>query len=156
MTSHPNAEPESSGGSDDASYSSRSKRESLLKAITELHLAFSEHRPLDMSNLFNEDAILMVHGTQDIMGRNSIREAFADFMTMYTTISFETTQEFIDIGDQRATYLAKFIEIRTPREGGQTEKVYGRMLEIWELSPENRWEVIRMMTGRFSETELLE
>ncbi|MHA2142971.1 MAG: YybH family protein [Candidatus Thorarchaeota archaeon] len=156
MTSNANPEVKSRGGSGDESISNHSKRESLLKAIAELHLAFSEHRALDMSNLFSEEAILMFPGTPDIVNRESIREAFVDFMKMYTTISFEMDQEFIDIGEYRATYLAKFIEIRTPKEGGPTEKVYGRMLEIWELSSEKRWEVIRLMTGRYSETELLE
>lgn len=156
MTSHANPEVKSKEGTGDVLNSSSSKRVTLMKAIAELHLAFSEHRPLDMSNLFSEDAILMFPGTADIVSRESIRGAFDDFMNMYTTISFEMDNEFIDIGEHRATYLAKFIEIRTPRGGGSTEKVYGRMLEIWELSSEGKWEVIRMMTGRYSETEFLQ
>jgi len=156
MTNHliPNAI--SLDGASEESYHRGSNRDSLLSAIAKLHSAFANHRAINMSKLFREDAILMFPGTQDIVGRESIQEALVDFMTMYTTLSFETSEEFIDIGELRATYLAKFIEIRTPLNGEPTEKVYGRLLEIWELSSEGKWGVIRMMTGRYSETEFLQ
>ena len=156
MRNHLNREVQAEDRTFRESESSRLHKESLLNAVAELHSAFSEHRALDMSNLFNEDAILMFPNTQDIVGRESIRAAFAEFMTMYRTKSFDTKQDFLDVGEQRATSLVKFLEIRTPTEGGPTEKVYGRLLEIWELSSEGKWEIIRMMTGRFSETEFLQ
>ncbi|MFX1264853.1 MAG: YybH family protein [Promethearchaeota archaeon] len=138
-----------------SSNSSSSNRDKLLEAMAELDLAFSEDRALDVSNIFSKDARLMWPLTEDIVGRDSIREAFAEFMSMYTTLSWNPNREFIDVYNQRAFSLGSFTETRTPREGGPTEKVYGRLLEIWQLSSDGEWEIIRLMTGRYAETEML-
>jgi ketosteroid isomerase-like protein len=130
--------------------------ESLLKAQKELHSAFSEGRAYDMSNLFSEDAIVMSPNMPDVVGREFIQQSFVKFMETYSTDAFEPKQEFLEFGERLAISLGNFIEIRTPRDGRPTEKIYGRLLEIWELSSKGKWEIIRMMTGRYSETEYLE
>jgi len=127
-----------------------------MKAIADLDLAFSEDRALDLSDIFAEDAQLMCIQMKDIVGRESIREAFAGLMSKYTTVSWNPKREFIDVHERGAISLGSFIETRTPLDGGPTEKIYGRLLEVWELSSHRKWEVIRMMTGRYSETQLLE
>ena len=133
--------------------SDSSHRESLLSTIAELDLAFSEDRALDISNFFAEDARLMWPTLQDIIGRESIREAFVEFVSEFTANSFSPKRELIDVYERRAYTLGSFIEIRTPRDGGKIEKVFGRLLEIWQLSSDNRWEIIRLMTGRYADTE---
>ncbi len=156
MTSHSNHEMQYKKNARQEAESQQSNRESLLKAMKELHTAFSEGRALDMSNLFSEDAIVMSPNAPDVVGRELIQQSFVGFMETYMTEAFEPKQEIIDIGERRAVSLGNFIEIRTPRDGRPTEKIYGRLLEIWELSSEGKWEIIRMMTGRYSETEYLE
>ncbi|MFX1369787.1 MAG: YybH family protein [Promethearchaeota archaeon] len=156
MTSHSNHEMQYKKNTGHEAESNQLSRESLLNAMKGLHSAFSEGRALDMSNLFSEDAILMSPNAPDIVGRELIQQAFVGFMETYETEAFEPKQEIIDVSERRAVSLGNFIEMRTPRDGRPTEKIYGRLLEIWELSSEGRWEVIRMMTGRYSETEYLE
>ncbi|MFX1416850.1 MAG: YybH family protein [Promethearchaeota archaeon] len=137
-----------------SSNSSSSNRDHLLEAMAGLDLAFSEDRALDVSNIFSEDARLMWPLMGDIVGRDSIREAFVEFMSMYTTVSWNPNREIIDVYEKRAYSLGSFTETRTTRGGGPTEKVFGRLLEIWQLSPDGKWEIFRMMTGRYAETEL--
>jgi ketosteroid isomerase-like protein len=134
----------------------KSQEESLLRAIAELDRAFSEDRASDVADLFAEDARLMWPLTEDIVGRESIREAFVAFVSAYTTNSWSPSREIIDLCGRRAYTQGSFIEIRTPLEGGGTEKVHGRLLEVWQLSSGDRWEIIRLMTGRYADTELLE
>jgi ketosteroid isomerase-like protein len=156
MTNHLNSKAQSQESAIQITESRRSDRDSLLNAMTELDLAFSEDRALDLSNIFAEDARLMWPQMKDIVGRESIREAFAGLMSKYTTVSWNPKREFIDAYERRAISLGSFIETRTPLDGGPNEKIRGRLLEIWQLSSDDKWEVIRMMTGRYSETELPE
>jgi hypothetical protein len=74
-------------------------------------------------------------------------------MSEFTTNSWSLKRDLIDVYEWRAYTLGSFIEIRTPRNGGKTEKVFGRLLEIWQLSSDDRWEIIRLMTGRYADTE---
>jgi len=134
----------------------KSQEESLLSAIAGFDQAFAEDRGSDVADFFAEDARLLWPFMEDIVGRESIREALVHFVSTYTTNSWSPNREIIDICGRRAYTLARFIEIRTPREGGPTEKVHGRMLEIWQLSPDDKWEITRLMTGRYAETEFLE
>jgi ketosteroid isomerase-like protein len=155
-TNHLDSKKQSQEGATLLSESGSSYKESLLNAITELDLAFSEDRALDVSNIFAEDAHLMWPNMEDIVGRNSIREAFAGFISKYTTDSWRPSREIIDVNERRAYTLGSFIEIRTPLDGGATEKIHGRLLEIWQLSSDGKWEIIRLMTGRYADTEFLE
>ncbi len=134
----------------------KSQEESLLSAIAALDQAFAEDRGSDMADFFAEDARLLWPLTEDIVGRESIREALVQFVSTYTTDSWSPNREIIDICGRRAYTLGSFIETRTPREEGPTEKVHGRLLEIWQLSPDDEWEIIRLLTGRYAETEFLE
>jgi ketosteroid isomerase-like protein len=134
----------------------RSQEESLLSVIAELDQAFSEDRGSDVADFFAEDARLMWPHMENIVGRESIREAFVAFVSAYTTNSWSPSREIFDLCGRRAYTLGSFIEIRTPLEGGPTEKVHGRLLEIWQLSSGDRWEIIRLMTGRYADTEFLE
>jgi ketosteroid isomerase-like protein len=134
----------------------KSQEESLLSAIAEIDQAFSEDHGSDVADLFAEDARLLWPLTEDIVGRESIREALVQFMSIYTTDSFSPNREIIDICGRRAYAAGSFVEIRTPLEGGPTEKVHGRMLQIWQLSSDDKWEIIRFITGRYAETEFLE
>jgi len=93
---------------------------------------------------------------EDIVGRESIREAFVGFVSKYKTNSWSPKRELIDVWERRAYTLGSFIEIRTPLDGGPAEKVFGRLLEIWQLSSDDKWEIVRLMTGRYADTELLE
>jgi ketosteroid isomerase-like protein len=156
VANHMNHEEQSQESAIQLTEASRSDRESLLDAMAELDLAFSKDRALDLSNIFAEDARLMWPQMEDIVGRESIREAFVSLMSKYTTVSWNPKREFIEVYERRAYSLGGFVETRTPRDGGPTEKIYGRLLEIWQLSYDGKWEVIRMMTGRYSKTELLE
>ncbi len=130
-------------------------KESLLNTNAELDRTFSEDRAKDMCNFFAEDAGLMFPHTEDIIGRESIQQAFDNIISKYTTDSFSPNRELIDLYERRAHALGSFIEVRTPLNGGPTEKVYGRLLEIWQLSSDDQWKIIRFMTGRYADTEII-
>ncbi|MFW9887950.1 MAG: hypothetical protein ACFFER_07200, partial [Candidatus Thorarchaeota archaeon] len=63
--------------------------------------------------------------------------------------------ELIRVYEREAYTLGSFIEVRTKRNEGVTETVYGRLLEIWELSSEDKWELTHFMSGRYAETEIV-
>jgi ketosteroid isomerase-like protein len=154
MTNHLGSVEQSQDG--DVLLSDSSYKESLLNTIAELDLTFSEDRGVDMGNFFAEDARLMFPFMEDIVGRESIREAFVSLVSKYTTDMWNPKRELIDVYERRAYTFGSFIEIRTPLDGGPAEKVYGRLLEIWNLSSGGKWEIVRFMTGRYADTELLE
>jgi ketosteroid isomerase-like protein len=133
-----------------------SHEDSLLNTISELDRTFAEDRGEDMGDFFAEDARLMFPQIEDIVGREAIREHFVRFVSRYTTDSWNPKRGLIDVYDQRAYTHGSFIEIRTPLDGGPAEKVYGRFIEIWQLSSKGKWEIIRFMTGRYADTELLD
>ncbi|MHA2081873.1 MAG: YybH family protein [Candidatus Thorarchaeota archaeon] len=155
MVNHLNSKEQSQEGAALSSESDRSDKESLLSTISELDRTFSEDRGWDMGGFFAEDARLMFPHMNDIVGRDSIREAFVVIVSKYTTNSWSPKRELIDVHERRAYTLGSFIEIRTPLDGGPTEKLYGRLLEIWQLSSDDKWEIICFMTGRYADTELL-
>jgi hypothetical protein len=130
-------------------------KESLLKTIAELDLTFSEDRGADMGNFFAKDAKLMFSLMSDVVGRESIRDLFVKFVSMYTTDSWEPKRELIRVYERDAYTLGSFIEVRTNRNEGITETVYGRLLEIWKLSSEDKWELTHFMSGRYAETEIV-
>jgi ketosteroid isomerase-like protein len=156
MTNHLISEKQPQEGRAALSEPSISHMESLLNTISELDRAFSEDRGWDVGGFFAEDGRLMWPHMADIVGRESIREAFDGFVSKFTTNSWRPKREIIDVYERRAYTHGSFIEIRTPRDGGPTEKVHGRLLEIWQLSSDDKWELIRQMTGRYADTELLE
>lgn len=129
-------------------------KESLLKTIAKFDLTFSEDCGADMGNFFAEDAILMFPLMRDVVGRESIQNLFVKFVTMYTTDSWEPKRELIRVYERDAYTLGSFIEVRTKHIEGTTETVYGRLLEIWKLSSEDKWELTHFMSGRYAETEV--
>ncbi|MFW9789038.1 MAG: YybH family protein [Candidatus Thorarchaeota archaeon] len=130
-------------------------KESLLKTIAEFDLTFSEDRGADMGNFFAKDAKLMFPLMPDIIGRESIRDFFVNFVSMYTTDSLKPKRELIRVYERDAYTLGSFIEVRTKRNERTTETVYGRLLEVWKLSSDGRWELTHFMTGRYAETEVV-
>ena len=138
------------------SVASISNKDSLLRTISEFDRTFLEDRGQDMGDFFAEDAQLMFPHMETIIGRESIRETFVAFVSKYTTDSWSPNREFIDLYERRAYILGSFIELRTPLDGSPTEKVYGRLMEIWQLSSEEKWEIIRFMSSRYADTEFIE
>ncbi len=132
------------------------ERKALLKTIADLDRTFSEDRAEDMGKFFAPNARLMFPNMEDILGRESIQQTFVDLMAEYSTDSFHPNRELIDIYVHRAYTLGSFIEIRTPLKGGPKEKIHGRLLEIWQRSSKGNWEIIRFMTGRYSDLEHIE
>ena len=131
------------------------KKESLLKTIAKLDLTFSEDRGADMGDFFAEEATLMFHLMQDVVGRESIRNLFVKFVSMYTTDSWEPKRELIRVHERDAYTLGSFIEVRTKRDENTTERVHGRLLEVWKLSSDDKWELTHFMSGRYAETEII-
>ena len=131
------------------------KKESLLKTIAKLDLTFSEDRGADMGDFFAEEATLMFHLMQEVVGRESIRNLFVKFVSMYTTDSWEPKRELIRVHERDAYTLGSFIEVRTKRDENTTERVHGRLLEVWKLSSDDKWELTHFMSGRYAETEVI-
>ncbi|MFX1485025.1 MAG: YybH family protein [Promethearchaeota archaeon] len=131
------------------------EKESLLKTIAELDLALSEDRGADMGNFFAKDAKVMFPLMPDIVGRESIRDFFVNFVSVYTTDSWEPKRELIRVYERDAYTLGSFIEVRTKRNESETETVYGRLLEVWKLSSDGKWKLTHLMTGRYAETEVV-
>ena len=131
------------------------KKESLLKTIAKLDLTFSEDRGADMGDFFAEEATLMFHLMQEVVGRESIRNLFVKFVSMYTTDSWEPKPELIRVHERDAYTLGSFIEVRTKRDDNTTERVHGRLLEVWKLSSDDKWELTHFMSGRYAETEII-
>jgi ketosteroid isomerase-like protein len=131
----------------------REARRRLVAAMARFDETFAADRGTELGNLFTADARLMWPELEDIAGREAIRTALESFVAAYTTLSWQPDRGQPDICGDRAYTIGRFVEIRRPRDGGPTEKVYGRLVEQWRRDESGEWLLASVMTSRYAPAE---
>ena len=127
--------------------------ESLQRTIHELDTVFSQDRGYEMGAFFAEDAHLQWPMIEDIVGREQIRKAYEQLVATYTTLSWKPNRSLAVVGDGSVAVIGDFIEYRQMRKDGVKERVFGRLVEIWSETEDEKWVLDLLMTSRYADTE---
>ncbi len=128
----------------------------LRKRIDDFDRAFLEENIEELIEFFAQDACLLWPAIPDIVGREAIQHAFEEFASVFDNLVWEPMRQVVEIHPTRAYTLGSFIEIRRPWNGGSRTKIYGRMVEFWEVDADGKWRVKWLMTSRYGEDEQLD
>ncbi len=127
----------------------------LAEAITQFDEKFSEDLGSEMGRFFAQDARLMWPDIEDIVGRQAIANAFRELTDNFTTISWKPERSFVELSEDAAISVGRFIEERAPRAGGPAVRVFGRLVEVWSPGPDGTWTIKIALTSRYAEDEPL-
>ncbi len=129
--------------------------EALRLAMSKLDYTFSQGLEAEMAELFSEDARLMWPGEEDIVGREAITSAFAEFFGQFTTLSYLPDRQIVEVCGNKVFIIGRFIEDFVPKTGGQVQRVHGRLVELWSQTENSDWKISLLLTGRYAENEML-
>jgi ketosteroid isomerase-like protein len=128
----------------------------LAVTIAQFDAAIATDRASEIAAFFRDDGRLMWPSLEDIAGRAAIRAAFDDFVATFTTLSWQPDRQLVDIYEDKAFTLGRFVETRRPRAGGPGERVHGRLVEVWRREESGTWKLAALLTSRYAPTERLE
>jgi len=105
---------------------------------------------------FAADGELLWPEQGPVVGPAEIGAAFAEFADVFATISYETNYDLVEVMPPLAVVMGTFIEVRRDRASGVTERVHGRAAYVWREDPSGDWRCLRLMTGRYAPTEVVQ
>lgn len=114
----------------------------VRSASDQVWVAHERGDALALAALVTEDAVLMVPGFPDVVGRSAIQAA-AEQMFASTRISdFHVKQREIKVISDMAYELAWYSETLRA-QAGSSNSVDGRYLIVWKRGTDNRWQIHR-------------
>ena len=116
--------------------------------------AFAADRADEVAELFAEDARLQWPEEEDIVGRDAIRRAFADFMEEFHTVSWRPSYQVAEVHGDQAFLLGRFVERREVRRTGELEHVPGRLVLVCRREADGAWRITHALTSRYAETTI--
>lgn len=116
--------------------------------------AFAADDADDVAELFAVDARLQWPEMEDIVGREAIRQAFADFVEVFHTLSWQPSYQVAEVLGDRAFLLGRFVERREVRHTGEVERVPGRLVLVCRREDDGAWRITHAMTSRYGETTI--
>lgn len=129
----------------------------LLERVAENDAAFSADAGSGMARFHAPHSRLMWPFQDDIVGRAAIGEAFQGFADTFETLAWEPDRRDVYLGDDRAVFVGRFVEVRRRRSDGRVEREHGRIVEAWHRDADDgEWYVERLLTSRYAENEVVE
>jgi uncharacterized protein (TIGR02246 family) len=95
-----------------------------------------------MAALVTDDAVLMVPGFPDVVGREAIRAAAEGMFKTSRIENFVVKKREIRVVGDEAYELAWYTEVMRPVQG-DGQQLQGRYLIVWKRSPAGEWLVHR-------------
>ena len=98
--------------------------------------------------LVAEDYVVMIPNRPPTIGKERIAAGNKTFMQQFRNIETWTPEETVVDGDlafQRGVYDLTFV----PLKGGESRRVYGSYLHIYQRKPNGRWMLTRAATTSF-------
>jgi len=130
--------------------------QSLLLAFNRLDNAFSRSSAHETASLFSEGGRLMWPSMEDIVGREAIESALAEFFDGFTLIApFSPERQVVEVGGNRVFALGRFTEDLQPNSDAPAYRVHGRIVEIWSRTNGDAWQLDVLLTSRYAENEAL-
>jgi ketosteroid isomerase-like protein len=123
----------------------------LATLLAAYDAAFAADRADAVAELFADDGRLQWPDEEDIVGRGAIRQAFAEFVDTFHTVSWQPTYQVAEVHDDRAFLLGRFVELREVRRTGELERVPGRLVLVCRRETDGAWRITHAMTSRYGE-----
>jgi ketosteroid isomerase-like protein len=131
-------------------------RERLHAAQAAFDDLFRHDDGVAMGAWFTPDAQVLWPDGPAIVGPAAIGQAFAEFATEFETISHQPTYDLVEVAPRLAVWAGTFAEVRGGRQTRIVERVYGKLVVVWRLEPSGAWRCVRLMTGRYAPTEVVD
>lgn len=95
--------------------------------------------------LYTDDIVQLPDGAPVNKGKQALEDhcrSLLDQFTFEVTWPVEGTEEII-VSDGWAFHLSEFIEKLTPKAGGETIEMYGKIIEVCQKQPDGSWKFAR-------------
>jgi uncharacterized protein (TIGR02246 family) len=125
----------------------------LREAIDAFDRAFSEGGLEEFADLLAEDAHLLVHQEETMIGKEAIVAAFAQVFEGFDTSRYEPRYDVIDVHGDNGYVLGSFDETLAPREDGPSIRIRGRVVQFWRREGDGNWRIVRLLTSRSAPDE---
>ncbi len=125
----------------------------LQAAIEAFDRSFSEGRLDEFSAFFHDEAQLLTHFQEPVVGAEAIRDSFAEVFDTFDTSAYEPRYEIIEVHGDRAYVLLSFEEVLRPRDGTAGVRVRGRAVHFWRRDGRGAWRILRLLTARSAPDE---
>lgn len=129
--------------SKDAAKSPDSDVATLQKVADEFALVFNAGDAKRIAGFYSEEVIYMIPHIPNRVGRATVEQDYEELFakyTMHVDVHIEEAKIFGDMAFDRATYRTT----RTPKAGGETVVINGRLLEILRKE-DGRWKSFRVV-----------
>ena len=126
----------------------------LARLLAAYDAAFAADRADEVAELFAEDARLQWPEEEDIVGRDAIRQAFAGFVDVFHTVSWQPSYQVAEVHGDRAFLLGRFVERREVRQTSELEHVPGRLVLVCRREADGEWRITHALTSRYGETTI--
>jgi ketosteroid isomerase-like protein len=103
----------------------------LKKTIDAFDRAFSEGRLGEFLAFFADDAQLLIHQQETVIGKEAIRDSFGPVFEGFDTSAYQPRYEIINVHGNLAYVLASFDEALRPRDGQPGIRIHGRSVQFW-------------------------
>jgi uncharacterized protein (TIGR02246 family) len=125
----------------------------LKATVDAFDRAFQEGRLDEFSSFFAEDAHLLIHQQETLVGRDAIRDSFAPVFDGFDTSAYEPRYDIIDVHGDRAYVLCSFEEVLRPKDGQPGIRIHGRAVHVWRRDRDGAWRIVRLLTARSAPEE---
>lgn len=122
-------------------------------AIESFDRAFIEGRLEDFLAHFADDAQLLLHNQEAVVGKEAIAGAFRPVFDGFDASAYDPHYEFVDVHDGHGYVLASFTEVLRPKDGGPGIRIRGRVVQFWQHDQEGSWTLRVLLTGRSAPEE---
>jgi ketosteroid isomerase-like protein len=122
--------------------------EELLGAIHAFDRAFLEGQLEQFSAFFANEARLLIHQQEAVLGRQAVRESFASVFNDFDTSAYEPRYEIVDVHGDQAYVLGSFDETLRPRTGEPGIQIRGRVVHFWRRESSGAWRIVMALTSR--------
>ncbi|MBD0292519.1 MAG: nuclear transport factor 2 family protein [Jiangellaceae bacterium] len=126
----------------------------LKQAIDAFDRSFLEGRLDEFSAFFADDAQLLIHEQETVIGKEAIRASFDLVFEGFDTSAYAPRHEIIDVHGDRAYVLASFDEVLRPKDGQPGIRIHGRAVHFWRRERDGAWRIVRLLTARSAPEEL--
>ena len=126
----------------------------LQTAIEAFDRSFSEGRLDEFSAFFADEAEVLIHLQEPVVGGEAIRDSFAEVFDGFDTSAYEPRYEIVDVHGDRAYVLLAFDEVLRHRDGTAGIRVRGRAVQFWRRDGRGTWRIVRLLTSRSAPDEM--
>ena len=115
--------------------------EAIRDLLNRLTSAINTNNPLRATAVFTDDATLMPHGEDTVVGDDNIRAWLEGQFTEFTYGNTMMVIAGMEVSGNWASAHGPYHQVVTPRNGGVPVPIEGKYLVTFERQPDGNWKV---------------